>query len=59
MVYVCFLRCMFYNKLGDLISRECYSHIWMDASPHGIGDSGGNFTDKYQEDKKQIYKFIL
>ena len=48
-----------HNKHGDLVSRECYIHIWMDASPYGIGDSGGNFSDKYQEDKKQIYKVIL
>ena len=36
-----------HNKHGNLVSRECYIHIQMDASPYGIGDSGGNFSGKY------------
>ena len=48
-----------HNKHGDLVSRECYIYIWMDTSPYGIGDSGGIYSGKYQEDKKQIYKVLL
>ena len=45
-----------HNKHGDLVSRECYIHIWMDASPYDIGDSGSNFSGKYQEDKNKYIR---
>ena len=48
-----------HNKYGNLVSRECYIHIRMDASPYGIGDSSHNFSGKHQKDKEQIFKVIL
>ena len=39
-----------HNKHGDLISKDCYVHIWVDASPYGIGDSDGILSDKYYND---------
>ena len=47
-----------HNQHGGLISGECYTHIWVDASPWGIDDSGDNFSGKYQKDKEQILKAI-